>query len=146
MKYRLRKYTFDYLLKSWPMRTIRKEGGQFSSSCSFLPHITFFKRNQCSGSTRYFGLSLYDNENDFYSLCTYERRTTYRSLTPTFDRSIYVWLLMIQEKREKTLSGHTSCRTQCPTHFGLFAGLQGTLLGEELTSSMLRMLSPIRPT
>ena len=35
------------------------------------------------GSTRYFGLSLYDNENDFYSPCTYERRTTYRSLSPS---------------------------------------------------------------
>ena len=41
--------------------------------------------NQCSGSTRYFGLSLYGNENDFYNLCTYERRTTYRSLTPSLD-------------------------------------------------------------
>ena len=51
------------------------------------PHLswTFFTRNQCSGSTRYFGLSLYDNENDFYSLCTYERRTTYRSLSPIDD-------------------------------------------------------------
>ena len=27
-------------------------------------------------------LSLYDNEYDFYSQCTYERRTTYRSLSP----------------------------------------------------------------
>ena len=27
--------------------------------------------------------SLYDNENDFYSPCTYERHTTYRSLSPT---------------------------------------------------------------
>ena len=38
--------------------------------------------NSCSGTTRYFGLSLYDNDNDFYSPCTYERRTTYRSLSP----------------------------------------------------------------
>ena len=41
--------------------------------------------NQCSGTTRYFGLSLYENENDFYSPCTYERRTTYRSLSPKID-------------------------------------------------------------
>ena len=41
------------------------------------------KRSQSYGSTRYFGWSLYDNENDFYSLCTYERRTTYRSLSPS---------------------------------------------------------------
>ena len=40
-----------------------------------------------TGTTRYFGLSLYDNENDFYSLCTYERRTTYRSLSS--NRDIY---------------------------------------------------------
>ena len=37
-----------------------------------LPQITFFSWNQCSGTTRYFGLSLYDNENYFYSLFTYE--------------------------------------------------------------------------
>ena len=43
----------------------------------------YFFHKESTGSTRYFGLSLYENENDFYSLCTYERRTTYRSLSPT---------------------------------------------------------------
>ena len=64
---------------------IRKEGGQFSSKCSFLPSSYYFfsKGINALDSTQYFALSLYDNENDFYSLCTYERRTTYRSLSPS---------------------------------------------------------------
>ena len=55
----------------------------FGKKFRFRTSTTYFKRNQCSGTPRYFGLSLYDNENDFYSPCTYERRTTYRSLSPT---------------------------------------------------------------
>ena len=53
----------------------------------FSPYSSYYFFN---GSTRYFGLSLYNNENDFQTLCTYERRTTYRSLSPRLNYGSFI--------------------------------------------------------